>query len=117
MTLKRMEILGGPSKFDFLETISFRKFPQQTVTFKTVHDTEEQVEIQISTITTHNQSGKLAGEEGHEWFFIGHIERMENVRMGTCVRGKYSTKTRLGWIEIVPFKIDVLIDKIIRGVK
>jgi hypothetical protein len=117
MALERMDIISGPSKFDFLETISFRKAPKQTVTFEIVQAGNlTKIELWISTITAYDDP-KVNEKDGHEWFFIGHIDMIESVRPDMRLRGKYSTRTRKGWVEVLPYEIDVLLNKLLRGKK
>ena len=116
-TKKRIEIVGGPSKFDFLETIEFRKYPQQHVSFKIVDEGKErELVTEVSTITPHDHSGKLPGEEGHEWFFLGGMRELHrDFPPSSWIRGKYSTKTRTGWVEEISLKEARLIDRLLEG--
>lgn len=115
MILDKIDIVGGPSKFDFLQTICFRKYPRQEVTFKitSADGSTSEISCRIYTITAHDHKGKNIGEEGHEWFFLACTNDIERL---VSVRGKYSTKTRKGWIEPITPDIDERIQRLLKGI-
>ncbi len=68
-TTQVWDIIGGPSKFDFLQSLSFRKHPAQSVRF-TVRDKEGVVEVfEVELHTVMQFGGPDENGEGHCWRF------------------------------------------------
>ena len=63
------DIVGGPSKYDFIEALSFRKQYPQKVRFKirSKSGLEEEFEVEIFAIMS---TGEREGGEGHWWRFV-----------------------------------------------
>lgn len=102
MTKKRIKIVDGPSENDFLDAFRIRKNPQHCVLFSVIEDGKTvETEFCIHTISSYDKSQKRLGGAGNDWFFIGYIEMIISVHPGMRLRGKYSTKTKKGWVEVL----------------
>jgi len=95
METEMFEITGGPSKFDFIVAISFRKQDTQRVKFKvrSKKGVVEEFEVEILAIM---QTGNLEDGEGHWWRFMtscpdvirnGHWERLRFNMIGLYSTG------------------------------
>lgn len=93
-------IISGPSKYDFLEALSFRKYPIQKVKMKLQERTGDKIEVRevqvtaVSKKSDHNSEDRV---EGHLWGFVGNIDW--DGTKGTYpipIVGEYSTQSRTG---------------------
>lgn len=100
----KVNVHGGPSKYDLETALMFRKYPIQSVDFK-IQDPdlgEIQIEIKIESIARTDPRGQLRGVEGHWWNIIGSTVGLSKPfdLFGTAlVRIQYSTKYRAGWMQ------------------
>ncbi|MFA5934896.1 MAG: hypothetical protein WC827_03375 [Candidatus Paceibacterota bacterium] len=102
MTKKRIVIVDGLSEDDFLDAFKIRKNPQHCVPFSIIEDGKTvETEFCIHTISSYDKVQKRLGGAGNDWFFIGYIEMIPSVRPGMRLRGRYSTKTKTGWVEVL----------------
>ena len=69
METEMFEIVGGPSKYDFLTSLSFRKQDTQRVVFKVRNKKGviEEFEVEIMAVM---QTGESESGEEHQWRFL-----------------------------------------------
>ena len=116
MTKKRFKIVNGPSEDGFLDAFRIRKNPQHCVPFSVIDDGKTiETEFCIHTITSYDKSQKRLGGAGNDWFFIGYIEMIPSVHPGMHLRGKYSTKTKKGWVDVLSQEDADNINRILQG--
>lgn len=104
-------IKSGPSKYDFLETIGFRKWPEQVSRFQVQElkgETRSEGEVTVCLISKKfDPSNASPGSEKHLWGFYGTLRITNNSRgvNSFVVLGEYSTKTREGMLVEVPDRV------------
>ncbi len=100
---KRLEVVGGPSKFDLMNAVFFRKHPRQSIELKILDENgkEKIISFNVECIMPYDQ-GKSPGDEGSSWRMCGSTYDLEynhrSVITTHCLLD-YSTKTRVGWLE------------------
>jgi len=91
-------IHSGPSKYDFLEALSFRKYPTQKVRM-TIQEEKGLVSVERNIIihTISKKSDGFPTLEQHNWGFVGYIDS-DGYKGSRAVEvvGEYSTKGRRG---------------------
>ncbi|GEM_PF-6841494 len=112
--LRAWAILSGPSKYDFLEALYFRRYPTQKVKMKLQEAKGAKTEVrEVFIRAVSKKSDNIGGdpreEEGHLWGFVGSIDW--DGTKGTYsipIVGEYSTKERVGRAEEISDKLDLL---------
>jgi hypothetical protein len=104
MATYRWQIRSGPGKAEFLENITYRKYPEHSITFL-VHGgpqrKEERFTAEILTVGRPWEKKRLQPEEeGHEYRFLAMLLLPQSYPSDFIfVVGTYNTKTRTGSIE------------------
>ena len=100
---EQFEVVGGPSKFDLLIALSFRKYPPQDIILQ-ILDTDgrkRQISAKVVLVTSLKKR-EDDGKEGHWWRIIGYSNDLrppQSVHVFlSCILIEYSTKLRTGWI-------------------
>ncbi len=111
----QVEIVGGPSKFNFIASLSLRDNHSHAATFKIRRGEKnggiDEIEVEIAGMFK-EIGDKCEGEE-HLWTFLtsyGYVSRNGSIN-GLDFRciGLYSTRTRTGWLRpISPNESDLI---------
>lgn len=93
--MARREIIDGPSKLDFMNSLFDGNFDnRKQVKFMASSPNSK---FGFSALSVVINSAKREGGSGDNWLFEGFLPSAPS---GTTISGCFSTKDRRGWVEV-----------------